>query len=562
VEKLLGKFKIVAKALVPLVLLISVLAGVSLLAVQRFGSIADVFRSLNESELKAARMMSDASLALARFGTVGYRLVAETSTEVVDKLEGERKQLTADIPARVEAIKAIMPEYAQRLDEAMGQFKTGAAATEQVMLKAMGSQDQALKIATGEVEPALAAVKKTFEAIQTDLDSKVAAASDDVIQAVQSSVQTTIIGAGTGGAIALLIAIVILRAGITGPLVRLARMMETLAEGDYSHEVVGISRRDEIGQMARTVEIFKQNGVAMLEMQADHAEVERRAQAEKRAAMEDLAAAFESTVKAVVASVADTAALLQERSGMMSGISGDTSGRVLQMTGSSDTAAANMQSVASATEELVSSSAEIGGQVQRASTISISAVAEARRTSDVVTTLAEKAQRIGEVVNLINGIAAQTNLLALNATIEAARAGEAGKGFAVVATEVKSLASQTGKATEEIAAQIATVQEATTQAVAAIAAIGHTIGQVNDISGSVAAAVTQQAAATSEIARNIDRAANSAREWRDALIEVSGGANQTGSVAGEISTAAQTLARQADRLRDDVDGFILRIRAA
>ena len=561
-EKLLGKFKIVTKALVPLVLLISVLAGVSVLAVERFGSIAAVFRNLNERELKAARMMSDANLALARFGTVGYRLVAETSSDAVDKLDVERKKLTTDIPARVEAIKAIVPDYSQRLDEAMAQFKTGADATEQAMLKAMGSQDQALKIATGQVEPALASVKATFEAIQADLDGKVATASGDVEQAVQSSAETTIIGAATGGAIALLIAIVILRSGITGPLVRLARMMEMLAKGDYSHLVIGTGRRDEIGQMARTVEIFKQNGIAMIELQDDHAAAERRAQADKHAAMEDLAAAFESTVKAVVAAVADTAALLQERSGMMSGISGDTSQRVLQMTGSSDTAASNMQSVASATEQLVSSSTEIGGQVQRASTISIGAVAEAQRTSDVVATLAEKAQRIGEVVDLINGIAAQTNLLALNATIEAARAGEAGKGFAVVATEVKSLASQTGKATEEIAAQIATVQEATTQAVAAIAAIARTIGQVNEISGSVAAAVTQQAAATSEIARNIDRAANSARDWRDALVEVSGGASQTGSVAGEISAAAQTLARQADRLRADVDGFILRIRAA
>jgi len=365
-----------------------------------------------------------------------------------------------------------------------------------------------------------------------------------------------------GGVLALLIALLILRSGITGPLVRLARVMETLAKGDYSLAVEGLSRRDEIGQMARTVEVFKENGEAILAMEHDKAEVARRAEAEKRASMDELAAAFEDTVKAVVTSVAQTATLLEERSGTMGAISGGTSQRVQEMTGSSDTAAANMQSVASATEELVSSSGEIGSQVQHASTISMSAVSQAQRASEVVTTLAEKAQRIGEVVDLINGIAAQTNLLALNATIEAARAGEAGKGFAVVATEVKSLASQTGKATEEIASQITTVQAATTEAVAAIAAIAKTIREVNEISGSVAAAVTQQSAATSEIARNIDRAASSAREWRDALVEVSGGASQTGTAADEISSAARTLARQADKLRADVDGFVVRIRAA
>ena len=559
---LLGRFKIVTKALVPLLLLISVLAGVSALAVTRMGSIAAVFHGLNERDLKAARMMSDTNLALARFGTVGYRLVAETSSEAVDRLDGERKQLTTDIPARVEAIKAVVPDFSQRLDDAMVQFKKGADATEQAMLKAMGSQDQALRIATGEVEPALAAVKKAFDAVQADMDGRVAAAADNVETTVEASVMTTIIAAVVGGILALIITLLILRSGITGPLVRLVRVMETFAKGDYSHSVEGLARRDEIGQMARTVDVFKDNGLAMVAMERDKAEAVRLAESEKRATMNELAAAFEDTVKAVVASVAQTATLLEERSGTMGNVSGDTSQRVLQMTGSSDTAAANMQSVASATEELVSSSGEIGGQVQHASTISMSAVAQAKRASEVVTTLAEKAQRIGEVVDLINGIAAQTNLLALNATIEAARAGEAGKGFAVVATEVKSLASQTGKATEEIASQITTVQAATTEAVAAIAAIAKTIREVNDISGSVAAAVTQQSAATSEIARNIDRAASSAREWRDALVEVSGGASQTGTAAGEISSAARALARQADRLRADVDGFVVRIRAA
>src|SRR4051794_21498012 len=329
---LLGRFRILTKALVPLVLLIAALAGVSFLAVDRMRSISEIYRGINDRELKAARMMADARLLLARFGAVGYRLVAETSMQAIDDLDKERQQLAKDIPAQAGAIKAMIPEHGARLDEAVTQFKKGADATEQAMLKTFGSQqDQALKITAEQAEPALGAVKKSFAAIQQDIDAKVAAAASGVEETVEASVRTTIAAALAGGIIAVLLAVLILRAGIAMPLLRLARTMQTLAEGDYSMAVAGLARRDEVGQMARTVEVFKQNGIAMRDMRASQDELERRAAAEKRSAMDELAANFESTVKAVVASVAETAALLQERSGEMGGISADTSQRVIQM---------------------------------------------------------------------------------------------------------------------------------------------------------------------------------------------------------------------------------------
>jgi methyl-accepting chemotaxis protein len=221
-----------------------------------------------------------------------------------------------------------------------------------------------------------------------------------------------------------------------------------------------------------------------------------------------------------------------------------------------------VQAVAAATEQLAASGGEIGRQVARSAHVAGKAVEDARRTDAVVQELANGAQRIGDVVGLINSIAGQTNLLALNATIEAARAGDAGKGFAVVANEVKSLANQTSKATEEIGAQIGQIQTATKQAVTAIQQIATTIGEISEIAAGIAVAVDQQGAATTEITRNIQQAAHGTQAVTSTIGGLSKGAAETGSAAGQVLAAANDLSRQSDVLGDEVRGFIQGVRTA
>jgi methyl-accepting chemotaxis protein len=222
----------------------------------------------------------------------------------------------------------------------------------------------------------------------------------------------------------------------------------------------------------------------------------------------------------------------------------------------------NVQTVATATEELAVSVQEIGRQVAQSARIAGQAVEDARQTDATVQALAAGAQKIGDVVTIIQDIANQTNLLALNATIEAARAGDAGKGFAVVASEVKALANQTGKATEEIGSQIVQIQDTTRQAVTAIQGIARTIGEINEIAASIASAVEQQNAATQEISRNVQQAAKGTQDVSNNIAGVKQAATETGVAATEVLGAAKDLSRQSGELRGEVDHFIADVQAA
>jgi methyl-accepting chemotaxis protein len=253
---------------------------------------------------------------------------------------------------------------------------------------------------------------------------------------------------------------------------------------------------------------------------------------------------------------------MQHSAEAMSGTAEETTRQATAVAAASEEASTNVQTVASATEELSTSVQEISRQVGQSTSIAGKAVDEANRTDHTVSGLAEGAQKIGEVVELIRSIASQTNLLALNATIEAARAGDAGKGFAVVASEVKNLANQTAKATEDITEQIASIQAATSEAVTAIKGIGATINEINTISGSISAAVQQQGAATQEIARNVQQAAAGTQEVSSNISGVTEAARSTGKVAQDVLGAAKALTDQSENFRRRVDGFLEKIRAA
>lgn len=366
------------------------------------------------------------------------------------------------------------------------------------------------------------------------------------------------------GIFALLIValLVTVRLLIALPLNRMTGSMSGLADGDLAVNIPGMDRNDEIGKMARAVLIFKDNAADKLRLEDQQAANHQRAEEEKRQAMSQLANRFELSVKEVVDGVLTSATKMQATAQQMLATAEETSGLSADVASASDQATNNVQTVAATAEELSASIAEIGRQVTQSAKITRNAVDEAESTTRTVQGLADAASKIGEVVKLINDIAGQTNLLALNATIEAARAGEAGKGFAVVAQEVKNLANQTARATEDIAAQIGSVQAETGDAVNAIEKIRTIIGEVSDISTTIASAVEEQGLSTREIARNVQQAAKGTQDVNSTIENVSKAAGETGAAADQVLGAAREMSLQAESLRGEVEKFIQDVRVA
>ncbi|THD58381.1 MAG: HAMP domain-containing protein [Bradyrhizobium sp.] len=349
---------------------------------------------------------------------------------------------------------------------------------------------------------------------------------------------------------------------ISRPLDQLGTRMRALADGALEQDIPGIERGDEVGAMAATVQIFKDNAVRIRGLEKLEAETQARAAAERRAAMENIASDFERSVKGIVSTVATAAAGMQTTAQSMTATASDASARAATVGAASDSASNNVGTVAAAAEELSGSVSEISRQVTRSTEIANKAVGDAERTNATVKALSTGAEKIGEVVKLIHSIAAQTNLLALNATIEAARAGESGRGFAVVASEVKALANQTAKATEEISAQVAAMQASTSEAVHSIGGITETIAQMSEITGSIATSIEQQGDATREIARNIQSVAAGSSEISAHIGGVTTAAAATGLAASDVLSNARELDKQSGMLRHAVDEFLVKVRAA
>ncbi|WP_284417855.1 MULTISPECIES: methyl-accepting chemotaxis protein [unclassified Bradyrhizobium] len=363
--------------------------------------------------------------------------------------------------------------------------------------------------------------------------------------------------AGVSGLIAWLIG-----RSITRPLGTLGARMRSLADGSLDDEIPGVGRSDEVGAMAKTVQVFKDNAVRIRGLEQLEAENQARAAAERQATLQRFADEFEGSVNGIVRSVSAAATGMQASAQSMTATASDASSRASTVGAASARSSDNVSTVAAAAEELSASVSEVLRQVSQSSEIASKAVSDAERTNATVQQLSSGAEKIGEVVQLIHSIAAQTNLLALNATIEAARAGESGRGFAVVASEVKALASQTAKATEEISAQVSAMQASTSQAVNSISAITGTIGQMSQITMRISAAVEEQGAATQEIARNIQSVAAGSSEVSAHIGGVSAAAEATGAAASNVLSNARDLDGQSSMLRVAVDEFLSKVRAA
>ncbi|MCG8490335.1 MAG: methyl-accepting chemotaxis protein [Sneathiellales bacterium] len=373
---------------------------------------------------------------------------------------------------------------------------------------------------------------------------------------------------------------------IVKPLSLMVGSMNKLADGDLTVHVSGQNLKDEIGDLARAVQHFKETGLEnkrlakTAEKERVKAEIEKekhqlreaeekakheremteKIEAEKQIYMNNITAEFEERFGSGVSSVSSAATQMLSSANTLSHTADETNTKSVAVASASDQASGKVQTVASAAEELSASISEITRQVKESTSMTASAVSATKDSHDAVQGLVTSAKAIGEVVNLITDIAEQTNLLALNATIEAARAGEAGKGFAVVAAEVKNLASQTAKATEQISDQINSIQNASETAATSIEGIGETIDRVDAIAAAIKSAVEEQSEATQEIARSVEMASASTQEVNGNIAMVSEAAAETGTVAKEIRDVAELLTKQSASLKDEVGSFLEQLR--
>lgn len=346
------------------------------------------------------------------------------------------------------------------------------------------------------------------------------------------------------------------------PMNGLASVMGDLAGGKLDVDVPSQDRRDEVGEMALAVQVFKDNALKIQQLSAEQALAETRAKEKKTQEMNALANDFEQTVGTVVDAVSTSSSSMRGSAKSMADAADLSMSQVQSVAMASDQASGNVQAVASATEELTLSINEIARQASEASSTANTAVARADSTHQTIQGLVDSARQIGEVVGLITNIAEQTNLLALNATIEAARAGDAGNGFAVVASEVRNLASQTANATEKIGSQIANIQNATKDAAVSIEGIAKIVGTIDEVTTTIAAAVEEQTAAAQEIARNIQEAATRTQDVSQTLASVGEAASSTGAAASVILEGAEGMAHQSVGLKQAMDAFLNKVRAA
>lgn len=540
--------------------------GLSYIMIDSTSALNSNVTNFSERWFPSRDFIGDLTLSLNRFrGAQAEHMLASTEEQYA---RAEKEQATyADVVNKsFTALAAIESDATQK--EAMDRLKVKWSAYQDVSKQFLeisrrdgADTTRSGALYAGEMDKIFGEIEEIADAVLKRIED-IAQADAESSRQEYKTAHALALGAGGIGVLAAAGALLFSLIGVVRPINSITESMTRLAAGDLSTQIPFGDRKNEIGAMARAVQIFKDNMIRTRELEAEADASKAAQEAERKRAMTDVANQFERTVGAIVQSFSQAAMELQSAAQSLSSSSSQTMEQSTVVAAASEEAAANVRTVAAAAEELAGSTREIRRQVNGASDMARRAVQEAQTTTGQVSGLSEGAQKIGAIVDLINDIASKTNLLALNATIEAARAGEAGRGFAVVAQEVKALAEQTSKATAEITAHIAAVQTSTDQAATAILGIGETIDNINQIAGTIASAVEEQGAATEEIARNVDQTAQGTTEVTRNISLVNRAAETSSASADQVLSSAKALTAQADRLSEEVKGFLATVRAA
>jgi methyl-accepting chemotaxis protein len=566
---LLARVKIITKILAVILLLGAVAVGTSWLGIRAMSAMnddAETMTSTAKRALEAAR----ASTALITLSGAEFQIALDPRPEnrsVVRKIVDEQMQLFKQRfedfgKTRDEQTRAMLPGIRETMSVYEKSLENTLRLADETKDVQLHEQIERLRVSAISSQTVAGKLRGDMRTVVKLLDDRVNEFAAQASEEYQKTSRLLMIVAAAGILFGVLAGYLIGQFGIVRPINLLKTVMEAFARNDLQADVPGVDRRDELGEMARTVEIFKKNGLDKIRMEAEQKESEQRAVVQRKQDMIKLADQFEGAVGEIIETVSSASTELEASASTLTATAVRAQEVTTTVAAASEEASTNVQAVASATEEMASSVNEISRQVQESARMAAEAVDQARKTNDRVGELSKAAGRIGDVVELINTIAGQTNLLALNATIEAARAGEAGRGFAVVASEVKALAEQTAKATGEIGQQITGIQAATQDSVNAIKEISGTIERLSEISSTIAAAVEEQGAATQEISRNVQQAAQGTQQVSSNITDVQRGAGETGSASSQVLSAAQSLSRDSNRLKHEVSEFLNTVRAA
>ena len=461
------------------------------------------------------------------------------------KYIGELKKAVSEFALAMEATlvpSSVAAEITVKLEKYQKEFLAWADMAQQ-----LASLDASMMKAFRSLEPQMVEVGQAVERLYRESDAAEAATRD--------SVKMWMLVAFVLGIALVSILSLLIGRSISKALSMMVGAMTRLAGGDLGAVIPGLGRRDEIGEMAGAVDVFKNSMIETERLRAEQQQAERQQAERRKADMRELADAFEGAVGEIVETVSSAATELEASANTLT-VAAERSNQLAgSVAASSEEASANVASVSAASEEMTTSINEIGRQVQESSRVAHEAVGQAQKTNARVSELSKAAARIGDVVELINSIAGQTNLLALNATIEAARAGDAGRGFAVVAAEVKNLAQETASATADVTGRIARIQSDARGAVSAIGEIQEIIGQINEIQANISAAVQQQTTIASRIGGSVADAAASSGTISTGISGMAVAAGRTARGADDARQAAHELANLSGELNELVGGF-------